>query len=190
MELFNPITIDRMAPNTGDVGCPVEKLIFPGDELFLFCGSFFVKSKVTEVSYIFTRPNSIEHGLWFHIYAPGAIEPEQTKVTITGTNFEYETPIGNHHQYTETSYGWPSDDMLIYNIFPWCEFPTGGHAAYVDDDSFFTLDEARARYGRFPKKGKTRRSRGYLHRLDMWLSKQHKVNRVFDKKLEKIRIYV
>lgn len=172
-KIVNPITHERIAPHS-----MVKKLIFPGDELFLFCNSFYVKSKVNEVQYIFARPNSSEPAIWFSIYSPGVIKVGH-EVKIVEKNFEYEAEKDC----------WPDEDMYIVNIFPWCEFPTGGHSAYIDDDSFFTLEDARKRWGRFSKKGKNRRARQYLHGLDRWLAKQHGVKKVFSKDLEKIKVY-
>lgn len=35
------------------------------------------------------------------------------------------------------------DEAVLMNQFPWTNFPTWGHAAYIGDDAFVTLKEAR-----------------------------------------------
>lgn len=119
------------------------RIIHPGDELYVFTASFYVKARVVEVYYIFLT--------------------EDDK-TIWRDNLEEI----------------PEDlNLKLVNQFPWTDWPTGGHAAYFDDDSFFTLEDARKRHGRFPKHKKHRRARNYLNSMGQGYRNKQEVRKIY-----------
>jgi len=132
--------------------CPVRRIVRPGDELFVFCSSFYVKAKVQDVTYVHNFPDFIgerKNSTWI-------IWDENPE---TNRSIDLEALKGT----------------FIYNILPWVDWPIG-HAAYIGDDAFFTLDEARRVYGRFSKRKKHRRAKTYLRQTMGFISGTHRMN--------------
>lgn len=113
--------------------CPIQTLILPGQELFIARPYYrlYIKAITTEAWYVLADPNSKENGVWVGFDKDGELNEGHKPVT---------------------------DSMMIVNQFPWVDWDLG-HAAYIGDDAFFTLEEARKTYGRFSSKGKYRRAR-------------------------------
>lgn len=59
-------------------------------------------------------------------------------------------------------------NLKLLNQFPWTNFPTYGHAAYIGDDAFTTLEEARKHISPSNKKHLVRR----LKSATKWIKKE------------------
>lgn len=121
--------------------CPVKRVLHPGEYLYVVCPEgFFVRARIVEVQLIVMKPDQ-QDSVWVYISEDGTSDM--------------------------------SDDQLlgcsIYNQFPWVDWPIG-HAAYIGDYGFYTLDEARAKWGRFREKGKYRRAKQYLRRVTSFIA--------------------
>lgn len=130
--------------------CPIQRIIRPGEYLFIPCfgrdGVFYVKSMIDEVSYVHSKEGATG-SVWPSLYLDRAESDPEVLKLLPGTT--------------------------IVNQFPWVEWPIG-HAAYIGDDGFFTLEEARRKYGRGRKKGKYRRARNYLSQTMNFIYNTHK----------------
>lgn len=101
-------------------GTGVPKLVL-GQKLYIPCWRqrIVVEAVIEELHDVYT---GAEKTIWHHY-------------DVDGMNEAYmgETPV-------------PLEDLSKYelhNQFPWTSFPTWGHAAYIGDDAFVTLAEAR-----------------------------------------------
>lgn len=130
--------------------CPVPRIIRPGEHLYVFTGSFYIRALVEEVCFVHGFPDLVGE------YRPGVWKSWYLDGTDDGI------PLSK------------LDGTIIWNIFPWVDWPIG-HAAYYGDDSFFTLEEARRCHGRFPKRKKHRRARKYLRNTMGFISKTHQM---------------
>lgn len=121
--------------------CPVRRVIRPGEYIYVACNGFYVRAKVDEVVLVLVRPGQDEPGLWAFVREDG-VDVDLTKLT---------------------------DEHMIVNIMPWTDWPLG-HAAYIGDEGFFSLDDARREHGRYPAKGKYRRARRYLRHMTRFVA--------------------
>ena len=138
------------------------RIVAPGDYLFVFSGSFYVKALVDEVVYIWSDDES--PSFWHSAFLSG----EDRIVTATeekgpgGWAVNREVPLQELQELR-------AEGLKVVNQMPWVDWPLG-HAAYLGDDGFFSLEEARAAYGRFPKRKKHRRARQYLRRVTSFVA--------------------
>lgn len=119
-------------------GCPVKRFLRPGDYLFVnsFQG-FFVKAKIIEVQLIVGQGGNISSH-WLVIDEETSILSDSQLVSLGDLR-----------------------KCKIYNQIPWVDFPLG-HAAYIDNDGFYTLEDIRHAFIRPSRKGMKRRIRKYL----------------------------
>lgn len=139
-----------------------ERIVAPGDDLFVFSGSFYVKAQVVEVSYIWSDGKS---AIWHSVFLSG----EDSLLTATEEKGPGGWPLNRDVPLEELQELRADNTIKIVNQMPWVDWPIG-HAAYIGDDGFFTLEEARARYGRFPRRKKYRRARNYLSRVHRFVA--------------------
>lgn len=128
--------------------CSVPRVIRPGEYLYVFCRTFYIKALVTEVDFIHNYPDTTgerQSSIWKSWSLDG---DNDTNDNLEGT--------------------------IIYDILPWVDWPLG-HAAYYGDDGFFTLEEARRTHGRFSKRKMHRRVRQYLRRTTKFITHTHKL---------------
>ena len=114
---------------------PYGRLVPPGEGIYVWCGTFYVRAKIVETVYVHADPRPEVASIWRSVFLDG--EERVTEGDLSGTS--------------------------IVNQFPYVDWPIG-HAAYFGVEGFLTLEEARLAYGSFPKRGKYRRARNYLSR--------------------------
>jgi hypothetical protein len=141
------------------------RIVAPGDSLFVFSGSFYVEAQVIEVSYIWSDGKKDKPGLWHSSLLSGKDDIS----TATEEKGPGGWPINRKVPLEELEQLRSEEGFKVVNQMPWVDWPIG-HAAYIGDDGFFTLEEARARYGRFSARKKHRRARNYLSRVHRFVA--------------------
>lgn len=145
------------------------RIVAPGDYLFVFSGSFYVKAQVVEVSYIWSDGES--PSIWHSALLSG----EDSILTATEEKGPGGWPTNREVPLEELEQLRADGVRKVVNQMPWVDWPIG-HAAYIGDDGFFTLEEARARYGRFSKRKKHRRARQYVSRVHRFVASTWSAN--------------
>ena len=155
-----------------------QKVIHPGDELYVFCRhglgghkSFYVKALVEEVIYIWVNYDDEDSpSIWHSAFLDGVHE----LTTSTGEKSPLGWDIPRKVPPEEFEKLRKEQGLKIVNQMPWVDWPIG-HAAYIGDDGFFTLEDARQRYGRFSKRKLGRRVRHEIRNVTGFIASTWKM---------------
>lgn len=144
-----------------------------GDKLFVHCRmyprskSFYVTATITEMTYIWDIIGR-RTGAWH---------------TVVDDVETIQFPQSYHHETKE----WIEPESIsidelellrlegkakIINQIPWVDWPIG-HAAYLGDDGFITLVDARKTHGRFSTRKLGRRMKSYIQTQTSFIMKTH-----------------
>ena len=149
-----------------------RKLVKLNDEIFVFCHmhpfshSFYVKAKVTEMIYIWNVEG--RDGAWHIVTKDDETLQFPNSYSAATGEWTKSEPFSLEELNSLRLEG----KAKIVNQMPWVDWPLG-HAAYLDDDGFATLAEARKTHGRFPGRKLGRRMKTYIRNNTTFNLKTH-----------------
>jgi len=170
MSMHSQLTDDDIGPH---YRLRHRKLCRLGDEIFVFCHmhpmshSFYVKAKIEEIVYIWNIEGK-STGAWHTV----TTEEELLQFPHSYSHDKGEWTEPNPISLEELNNLRLKGKAEIVNQMPWVDWPLG-HAAYLDDEGFTDLVDARKVYGRFPIRKLGRRMKTYIRNNTTFILKTH-----------------